>query len=155
MPLSFTAETLDLKTMTICRTYSELIKLKTFEERFEYLSLAGKVGEDTFGFDRYLNQRFYTSEEWKKLRRDIIVRDLGRDLGIPGRELDRNIQIHHMNPIVKSDILDQTDFLLNPEFLICTSAVTHKAIHYGDKERLLRDPITRRAFDTCPWRKER
>lgn len=137
------------------RTYSELIKIKTFEERFEYLSLAGKVGEETFGFDRYLNQRFYTSDEWRSIRRDIIVRDLGCDLAIAGRDLNSNIHVHHMNPIAKSDILEQTDFLLNPEFLICTSSVTHKAIHYGNKERLLRDPITRRAFDTCPWRKER
>lgn len=138
---------------TKIRRYSELRRLKTFEERFEYLRLNGTVGYDTFGFDRYLNQNFYKSELWKRARRDVIVRDLGRDLGIEGRELEGNIQIHHMNPITKEDILENSDFLLNPEFLICTSGRTHKAIHYGDKELLVRDPIVRSPFDTCPWRK--
>lgn len=138
--------------MRTFRTYSELIKLKTFEERFAYLSLAGQVGADTFGFDRYLNQDFYNSDIWKSIRREIIVRDLGRDLGVEGREMDYNVHVHHMNPISKSDILEQSDFLLDPEFLICTSAVTHRAIHFGDKGKLIRDPIVRKEFDTCPWK---
>lgn len=137
---------------TIIRTYSELIKLPTFEERFRYLKLDGRVGEATFGFDRYLNQIFYKSEEWKALRRYLIVRDNGCDLGIEGREIHTRILVHHMNPITKDDILSRSEFLLNPEYLICTIKNTHDAIHFGDEDLLFKDPIKRRKNDTCPWR---
>lgn len=134
------------------RKYSELIKLKTFEERFEYLSLKGEVGTSTFGFDRYLNQKFYRSSEWKQIRNLIIVRDSGCDLGIPGRELPNNIIIHHMNPLQVKDVVNSTEFLLNPEYLICTSNITHQAIHYGDKSLLITEPKPRTPNDTCPWK---
>lgn len=137
---------------TIIRTYSELIKFPTFEERFRYLKLDGRVGEATFGFDRYLNQIFYKSEEWKALRRYLIVRDNGCDLGIEGREIHTRILVHHMNPITKDDILSRSEFLLNPEYLICTIKNTHDAIHFGDEDLLFKDPIERRKNDTCPWR---
>ena len=136
---------------TKIRCYSELKRLKTFEERFDYLKLAGTVGYDTFGFDRYLNQDFYRSAIWKRVRKEVILRDNGCDLGIEGRELDYGLYIHHMNPITKEDILEQTEFLLNPEFLICTSVTTHNAIHYGDKNSLNLDPVERRPNDTCLW----
>lgn len=134
------------------RTYSELIKYSTFEERFVYLSLNGKVGNETFGFDRYINQRFYRSREWKQVRNLIIVRDSGCDLGIPGRDIQDGIIIHHINPISLSDIQYSTDYLLNPEYLICTTHNTHEAIHYGDKSLLVLDPVIRSANDTCPWK---
>lgn len=135
------------------RTYSELILLPTFEERFRYLNLHGKVGEDTFGHDRYLNQLFYTSDEWRKIRRDVIIRDNGCDLGIWDREIQGLITIHHLNPITVDDILNRSEFLLNPEYLICVSDITHKAIHYGDESLLITAPIERRPNDTCPWRR--
>lgn len=135
------------------RTYSELIKLPTFEERYRYLRLGGRVGEDTFGFDRYLNQLFYKSDEWLSLRDEIIVRDNGCDLGIPGRDIYGRIIIHHMNPIAVRDILDRSDMLLNPEYLICTVKRTHDAIHYGNEDSLLTIPVARTRNDTCPWKK--
>lgn len=138
--------------MTNIRTYSELIKLPTFEDRYAYLRLGGRVGEATFGFDRYINQMFYKSDEWLAIRDKVIIRDNGCDLGIEGREIESSILIHHMNPISKKDILERSDFLLNPEFLICTIKNTHDAIHYGDENLLIRDPIVRRKNDTCPWR---
>lgn len=136
------------------RTYSELITLPTFMDRFEYLRLNGRVGEETFGFDRYLNQQFYQrDDEWKKIRDEVIIRDQGCDLGILGREIkEGRVLIHHMNPITKRDILERTDFLLNPEYLITTIKCTHDAIHYGNEHSLYPDPIERRPFDTCPWR---
>lgn len=137
----------------IIRTYSELITLPTFEERFEYLKLNGVVGQETFGFDRYLNQMFYRSDEWKAIRRQVIIRDNGCDLGIPGREIHSRILIHHMNPIRKDDILRRSDFLLNPEYLITTVKNTHDAIHYGDEDLLTKDPIVRHKNDTCPWKR--
>jgi hypothetical protein len=135
------------------RTYSELSKLSTFEERYEYLKLGGTVGEDTFGFDRYLNQIFYKSDEWKSVRSFVITRDQGCDLGMPDREIrgDR-ILVHHMNPISKEDILNRSDILLNPEYLITTVKNTHDAIHYGDSELLYQGPVERTKNDTCPWR---
>lgn len=137
----------------IIRTYSELIKLPTFKERFEYLKLGGVIGEETFGFDRYLNQMFYKSREWKKLRNDIIVRDNGCDLAMPDREIiDQTILIHHMNPLTKEDILNMTEFVLNPEYLICTILNTHNAIHYGNSDLLYQEPIIRYKNDMCPWR---
>ena len=135
------------------KAYSELILLPTFEERFEYLRLNGAVGKDTFGYDRYLNQAFYTSYEWKKIRDQIIIRDNGCDLGIPGREIGRRIYIHHINPLRKDDIVSHSEYLRNPEFLICASFETHNAIHYGDINLLPRDPIERKPNDTCPWRR--
>ena len=138
----------------IIRTYSELITLPTFEERYEYLRLDGTVCEETFGFDRYLNQEFYQrSQEWKRIRDYVIIRDQGCDLGIEGREIIGKIIVHHMNPITKDDILKRTKFLLDPEYLICTLKSTHDAIHYGDENLLMKGPVERTANDTCPWRK--
>ena len=134
------------------KTYSELILLPTFEERFRYLQLSGRIGEETFGLDRYLNQIFYTSEEWRRIRRDVIVRDNGCDLGIWDREIHGLITVHHLNPISVEDILNRSEILLNPEYLICVSDITHKAIHYGDERLLMTTPIERRPNDMCPWR---
>lgn len=136
----------------IIRTYSELVSLPTFEERFKYLQLNGQVGKDTFGFDRYLNQNFYRSTEWKRLRNQIILRDNGCDLGVEGYEIHGRIIIHHMNPITIKDIADATEFLLNPEYLISTVHNTHNAIHYGDESLLCLGPIERTKHDTCPWK---
>lgn len=135
------------------RTYTELIKLPTFKERFLYLKLNGKVAEETFGFDRYLNQQFYKSSEWLELRDRIIIRDNGCDLGIPDREIYKRIIIHHMNPITKYDIINRTDILLNPEYMISTMKRTHDAIHYGDESLLYDMPVERTKHDTCPWRR--
>ena len=134
------------------RRYSELIALPTFQERFEYLKLTGQVGLDTFGFDRYLNQIFYKSHEWKRVRDEVIIRDNGCDLGIPGYDIYDKIYIHHMNPILQEDILDRNPDLMNPEFLICTSHKTHNAIHYGTEDILDIEPIVRSKNDTCPWK---
>lgn len=139
--------------MTTIRTYSELIKLPTFIERYKYLRLGGKVGEETFGFDRYLNQKFYTDPEWLAARDKVIIRDMGCDLGIPGREIQSRILVHHMNPITKEDILNRSKFLLDPEYLICTMKNTHDAIHYGDESLLYTAPIERTKNDTCPWKR--
>lgn len=135
------------------RTYSELVCLSTFEERFRYLQLSESVGKETFGFERYLNQRFYRSTEWKRIRREVILRDNGCDLGIPDRVIYGKIHIHHMNPVSREDILSQSELLLNPECLICVSHETHNAIHYGDENLLLTIPPERKPNDTCPWRK--
>lgn len=134
------------------KTYSELITLPTFEERFEYLNLQGRIGEETFGFDRYLNQIFYRSQKWKSIRNYVISRDNGCDLALEGFEIYGKIIIHHMNPITLKDIERESDFLLNPEFLICTTHNTHNAIHYGDRSLLMTGPIVRTKNDTCPWR---
>lgn len=135
------------------RTYSELSQMASFKDRFEYLRLDGAVGTETFGFDRYINQQFYRSQEWKRIRNEIIVRDNGCDLGIEGFEIYGRIYIHHMNPIMLKDIVHQTDFLLNPEYLICTTHQTHNAIHYGDESLLSTlEPVQRTKNDTCPWK---
>lgn len=134
------------------RTYSELVSLPTFKERYEYLRLNGSVGLDTFGFDRYLNQEFYRSKEWKSIRDQVIIRDNGCDLGMDGYEIYGRIVIHHMNPILQTDILDRTQLLLDPDYLICTTHVTHNAIHYGDEGLLPREPVERTRNDTCPWK---
>ena len=137
----------------IIRTYSELIKLPTFEERFKYLQLNGAVGKDTFGFDRYLNQKFYRSPEWKRIRNEVIIRDNGCDLGVEGYEIyGQTIIIHHMNPITIKDIADASEYLLNLEYLITTVHNTHNAIHYGDEELLCLGPIVRTPNDMCPWK---
>lgn len=139
-------------TSTTIRTYSELITLPTFEERYRYLKLSGRIGEDTFGFDRYLNQILYHSQEWKRIRDFVIIRDNGCDLGVEGYEIHGKILIHHMNPITAKDITNRTDYLLNPEYLITTVLSTHNAIHYGDESKIKTAPIERRRNDTCPWR---
>lgn len=139
--------------MTI-RTYSELITLPTFEERYRYLRLEGTVGVDTFGFDRIFNQRFYTSSEWRRIRDEVITRDNGCDLGVPGHEIFGKIIIHHINPISLDDLDRHSDFLLNPEYLITTMHTTHNAIHYGDERLLIRAPVERRKNDTCPWKRQ-
>ena len=139
--------------MTNIKMYSELIMLPTFEERYRYLRLKGNVGEDTFGFDRYLNQKFYRSAEWKRIRDYVIVRDNGCDLGIEDRPINSKILIHHMNPITQYDIRYLTDALLNPEYLICVTHNTHNAIHYGDEDLLITTPIVRSRNDTCPWKR--
>ena len=142
-----------MTTMNI-KTYSEIITFPTFEERYRYLKLDGVVGEDTFGFDRYLNQEFYQrDQEWKRIRDFVIIRDQGCDLGVEGREIRGKILVHHMNPITKDDILKRSKFLLNPEYLICTLKSTHDAIHYGDENLLMKGPVERKPNDTCPWRK--
>lgn len=135
------------------RTYSELILLPTFEERFEYLRLDGIVGEETFGFDRYLNQQFYRSAKWKRIRDEVIIRDRGCDLGVEGFEIYGKILIHHMNPISAHDIRTMSDLLIDPEYLISTVHNTHNAIHYGDANLLITAPMERRPNDTCPWRR--
>lgn len=134
------------------RTYAELSRLKTFDERFEYLKLSGNVGRDTFGFDRYLNQIFYKSKEWKSVRNQVILRDNGCNLGLAGYDIYGKILIHHMNPITKDDVLNRSDLLLNPNYLICVTHDTHNAIHYGNKETLTSLSVERCANDTCPWR---
>lgn len=139
--------------MTSIKTYSELIKLPTFEERYRYLRLSGRVGKDTFGFDRYMNQNFYRSREWKRIRDEVIVRDNGCDLGIEDRIIHGKILIHHMNPITDRDIFDLTEFLLDPEYLICVTHTTHNAIHYGDEDLLITNPVVRTRNDTCPWKR--
>lgn len=138
--------------MKTIRTYSELIRLNTFEERFEYLRLDGRVGEETFGFDRWLNQILYRDPRWLATRDKIIIRDHGCDLGIIGREIYGRILVHHMNPISKEDILRGDEAIFDPEYLISVAHITHNAIHYGDENLLMKDPVVRTQFDTCPWR---
>ena len=135
------------------RTYSELSTITSFKDRFRYLKLNGAVGEATFGFDRYLNQLFYQSQRWRKIRDEVIVRDCGCDLGIEGYEIYKYAMIHHMNPITAKDIQDESEYLLNPEYLITTTQRTHNAIHYGDEDLLLTMPVERTKNDTCPWRR--
>lgn len=135
------------------RTYSELSRLQTFRERFEYLRLDGIVGVETFGFDRYLNQVFYNSDEWKAVRKTVIIRDKGCDLGMYGYDIHGKIIVHHMNPFSIDDVLHRKEELLDPEFLISTVLNTHNAIHYGDESLLPSAPIVRTRNDTCPWRK--
>ena len=142
-----------MEAMSKNRCYSELIHIPTFEERFEYLKLDGVVGIETFGFDRYLNQRFYHSKEWLIIRDHIISRDLGCDMVMVDREIQGKIYIHHMNPICIKDIELGDPILINPEYLVCMSFDTHNAVHYGSVELLPRNPIIRRPGDTCPWKR--
>lgn len=135
----------------ILRTYDELLQLKTFDERFDYLKLNGKVAAETFGFDRYINQQFYRSGMWLKVRDEIIVRDLGNDLGLKDYEISGSIIIHHLNPITKEDLMNDLDFIINPNYLITTCLRTHNAIHYGSESP--NKIIERVKGDTCPWRK--
>lgn len=138
--------------MEIIRTYSELITLDTFEDRYNYLKLDGQVGFDTFGFDRWMNQMFYKSNEWQSIRNYIISRDNGCDMALEGYELADRIIIHHMNPITVEDIIHSNDVLLDPEQLVCVSHKTHNAIHYGTDELLIKTIVERRPNDTIPWR---
>lgn len=134
------------------RTYQELISLPTFLDRYNYLRIGGHVGEATFGFDRWLNQKLYRSNEWKRVRREVILRDDACDLAYPGFELYDHVLVHHMNPITVEDIIHRLDFVLNPDYLVTVSYETHRAIHYGDEGLLPLEPIERHPNDTCPWR---
>ena len=134
------------------RSYSEIITIDNFLDRFNYLKLGGSVGAETFGFDRYINQRFYTSREWMRVRDFVITRDFGCDLGVYGYEIYDKVYVHHMNPIKVKDIKMNTDILLNPEYLITTSFNTHNAIHYGDINLLDIGYNERSKNDTCPWK---
>lgn len=135
------------------RRYSELIRFHTFEERFNYLMLKGQVGKETFGFDRYINQRFYHSEEWRQVKNRVIARDLGRDLGIEGYDIYGRIYVHHMNPILVKDIEECSEYLMDPEYLITTTFATHNAIHYGDESFVILSPKERSPNDMCPWKR--
>ena len=135
------------------RSYSELIRLETFEERFEYLKLSARIGEDTFGCERYLNQIFYRSPEWRSFRKQVIMRDEGNDLGIEDHPIGGSrIEVHHINPITVDDIENRAKCLFDMDNVICVSPLTHKAIHYGDASLLPKDPIERKPNDTCPWK---
>lgn len=144
--------TIWIMSMLTNRRYSELKLLKTFEERFDYLRVGGKVGESTFGFDRYLNQSFYKSTEWIRARRQVIIRDNGCDMGVDGFDIKGPIVIHHMNQISPEDIEHFNPDILNPEYLICVSTQTHKAIHFGDANLLSKAFVPRSKYDTCPWK---
>jgi hypothetical protein len=138
-------------TITKIRTYYDVRRLRTFEERFDYLKLGGEVGTSTFGFDRWLNQRFYNSPEWQSIRREVILRDGGCDLGIPGYEIHKGLYVHHMNPISRDDIIHGDERILDLNYLITVSLKTHNAIHFGDDSRLPRGPIERKPGDTKLW----
>lgn len=138
--------------MKMSRSYSELVRLQTFEERFDYLKFSAKVGEKTFGYERYLNQMFYGTPEWRAFRREAIIRDNGCDLGLEGYDIPDRIEVHHINPITAEMIENNDPCLMDLENVICTSSRTHKAIHYGNKNLLPKLPIERRPNDTCPWR---
>ena len=134
------------------RSYRGLLRLKTFEERYEYLRLSNLVGQATFGFDRYLNQQLYTSKRWKKVRDEVIIRDNACDLGVEGFEIRDKIIVHHMNPISIEDVEDDNDIIYDKNYLIATTLSTHNAIHFGDKTKLILAPIDRKRNDTCPWK---
>lgn len=136
------------------KTYSEMIKLPTFEERFRYLKLNGRVGENTFGSKRYLNQILYRTSEWLSVRDKIIIRDDGCDLGIRGRSISGRVLVHHIEPITIEDVLNRSPKVFDPDNLITISHMTHEAVHYGDEDLLIKDPIERRKNDTCPWRRD-
>lgn len=135
------------------KTYSELITFSTFEERFRYLKCNGTVGDETFGFKRWVNQEFYQSQRWRKFRDEIIIRDEGCDLGVLGYRIYGPVTIHHLNPITYEDILELHPCVFDPENVICTGMKTHNAIHYGDENLLILPPVERSRNDTCPWRK--
>lgn len=134
------------------RTYSRMKSFSTFEDRFNYLKLNGNVGESTFGFDRYLNQLFYKSREWQKVRNEVIIRDDGCDLGIGDRIIGGKVIVHHINPITIEDIEEMNPVIFDPEFLVCVSYDTHNAIHFGDERLLIKEPVVRHPNDTCPWK---
>lgn len=136
---------------SMTRSYSELITFDTFEDRYEYLRLRSSVGKATFGFDRYINQQFYRSTQWKQVRNHVIARDLGLDLGVEGHEIFDKILIHHMNPMLVEDIDEGISDILDPEYLISTTHRTHNAIHYGDRSLLVQPLIERKSNDTKLW----
>lgn len=142
----------EMTIMMSIKTYSELITIPTYKERFEYLKLGGVVGRDTFGYDRYLNQAFYNSPEWKRFRRDIIIRDNGCDLACKGYSIRGRIILHHINPITYEDLINRNSILFDQENIVCVTHNTHNAIHYGDSNLLTTGPIERTANDTCPWK---
>lgn len=153
MPMLWTpCDAIVVMVCKMIKNYTELSRLNSFEERFRYLVLHGAVGQETFGFDRYFNQKFYTSYEWSLVRKAVISRDLGCDLGIPDHEILGKIIIHHMNPITLTDLESGSELLLNPEYLICVSHNTHNAIHYGDENLLPKPLVVRTPNDTCPWK---
>lgn len=133
------------------KSYKELKKLKTFEERYDYLKMGGKVGADTFGFDRYANQALYKSPEWQKVRNKVIIRDNGCDLGVEGHEINSRILIHHMNAITMDQIINRDPIIFDTDNLISVSHRTHNAIHYGDKDQLAKNPVERKPGDTKLW----
>ena len=133
------------------RSYSELVKLQTFSERYNYLRLVGQVGSTTFGFDRYLNQSFYTSRDWRQVRHAVIARDAGCDLGLEGYEIFDRVYVHHMNPLTKKQVLAADENMFDPEYLVSCTLNTHNAIHYGDPNSLVRLPPERRPGDTTIW----
>jgi hypothetical protein len=135
------------------KTYSELITLPTHLERYRYLRIGGRVGEETFGFDRYLNQTLYRSAEWQRFRREMIVRDNGMDMACDGYDIGGVILLHHINPITEKDIIKRDPKIFDPENVICVSLNTHNAIHYGDESLLFEGPVIRTKHDTCPWKK--
>lgn len=140
---------------TTIRTYSEMLRYSTFEKRFDYLKLDGSVAEETFGVHRWLNQYFYKTLEWKKTRDIVLIRDKGCDLGVEGFDIFDKVIVHHINPITKQDILDRSIYLLDPEFLICTSKRTHDMLHYGNPgDKVYSQVVERTPFDTCPWRRK-
>ena len=141
-----------IMTKKTIKSYSELMSFPTFEERYEYLRIGSKVGEATFGYDRYLNQILYTSRKWRRFRDEIIIRDNGCDLGCPERELRERVIVHHINPISVEDVINEHPMVFDPENVICVSHNTHEAIHYGNEDLLVKDPIERKPYDTCPWR---
>ena len=128
------------------------MQLQTFQERYRYLQIGGRVGKETFGFDRYLNQMLYRTPEWKRFRRDMIVRDNGCDLGCEGYEIYGNVLVHHINPITVEDVINRNPCIFDPNNVICTSLNTHNAIHYGDETLLITEPVVRKPNDTCPWK---
>lgn len=152
-PWKLCENTVEAVVRMIVRTYSKLILLPTFEERFRYLKLGGIIGKETFGVDRYLNQVLYRSDEWKRVRREVIIRDNGCDLGMDGFDVHGRVIVHHMNPITIEDIEQRRDYIFDPEYLITTSHNTHNAIHYGDESLLILAPIERTKNDTCPWKR--
>lgn len=135
------------------RCYSELIRLPTFKERYDYLKLGGAVGAETFGFDRYLNQTLYRSAEWKRFRNKIILRDNGCDLACDGYEICGKVLVHHIDPLTIEDVINRSFKIFDPENVICTTLDTHNAIHYGDASLLVLGPVDRTPYDTCPWKK--
>lgn len=140
-------------TNTMIKTYAECMQLPTFQERYRYLQIGGQVGKETFGYDRYSNQMLYRTPEWKRFRREIILRDNGCDLGCEGYEIYGNILVHHINPITVEDVINRNPCIFDPNNVICTSHNTHNAIHYGDETNLITEPIVRKPYDTCPWKR--
>lgn len=142
--------------MSQLRTYSELSRLQTYDDRFNYLKLDGVVGESTFGFERWLNQILYHDKDWRRIRNIVIARDCGHDLAMPGKDFEivGAVYVHHMNPITADDIRDNREYVLNPELLICCSYSTHQGIHFGKDFLAKRSVVERTPYDTCPWKKE-